>query len=108
MPACAEREQWEQDRLSSTGGGIAYSSIAPDYEEYFETLRRIAGEPASGTTGRLLPKFEKWWVEEFQEVVKARVSWWEGEMRRAREQDTPDKGPSITIQLAGVENRQPL
>ncbi len=33
------------------GGGKSYYSIAPNYRDFFELLRDIAGDPAPGTTG---------------------------------------------------------
>lgn len=77
--------RWEQDRISQAGDSLGFFSIAPDFEGYFETLRKLAGEPAAGTTGRELPKFEKWWEDEFQTVVNARVGWWQSEMRKAQQ-----------------------
>ena len=75
-------EQWESDRLRAKTP-LGFFNIASGYEEYFEALRRIAGPPETGTTGRLLPRFETWWAEEFGTVIEARKRWWTAEAWKA-------------------------
>lgn len=94
LPPRPDMEQWEKDRISVAGDGLGFFNIVPDYEEYFEGLRSIAGDPVRGSTGRTLPRFEKWWEDEFQKVVKARVGWWEREMSRAA-RDAEGRGKSV-------------
>lgn len=75
--------QWEKDRLAERGEGKPFYTLAPDWEAYFEALREIAGEPAVGTTGRVLPKFDKQWLKTFEEVLEIRLNWWKSEAQRA-------------------------
>lgn len=49
----------------------------PDFEEHFESYRALAGEPAEGTLGRVLPKYNPAWGEEFWESVRKRIKWWQ-------------------------------
>lgn len=49
--------------------------INPDFEEYFEQLRQIAGEPADGH-GRKLPPFDRAWVDAFNAGHERRVKMW--------------------------------
>lgn len=76
LPPKEQMEQWEAARASDIGESLGFFNIASDYEDYFEGLRNLASDPAAGTTGRVLPKYEKRWAEEFQHIIKARVDWW--------------------------------
>ncbi|KAF9873047.1 thiol-specific monooxygenase [Colletotrichum karsti] len=88
LPPRPEMEKWEQDRLIKRGDGIPFFTLSPDFEEYFEALRSIAGEPGAGTTGRVLPKFDSKWLEAFSQVINARVDWWKKETKKAEERRT--------------------
>jgi hypothetical protein len=78
---------WEQDRIAKVGDGVSFFTISDNLEEYFESLRILAGEPADGTTGRVLPKYEKAWIDAFQRVVAMRNRWWDQERRKAEAAD---------------------
>lgn len=64
-------------------GGKDYYSIAPNYEEFFEFLRGIAGEPAAGTTGRVLPRFDPDWLKVWVEMVDTKIGGWQRKRKRA-------------------------
>ncbi|EKG12696.1 Flavin-containing monooxygenase FMO [Macrophomina phaseolina MS6] len=83
LPSKDHMLQWEKDRLAERGEGKPFYTLAPDWEAYFEALREIAGEPAVGTTGRVLPKFDKQWLKTFEEVLEIRLNWWKSEAQRA-------------------------
>ncbi|CAK7217431.1 hypothetical protein SCUCBS95973_003149 [Sporothrix curviconia] len=82
LPPADEMRQWEKSHAAERGEGGAFCSIAPAFREYFEGLRRLAGEPAAGTTGRVLPRFEQAWTESFSQIVWLRQQWWERERRK--------------------------
>jgi hypothetical protein len=63
------------------GDGTAFTLIYPDFEEYFEELRRMAGEEGPG---RRLPPFHKKWVEVFMAGHERRKKRWREENQRAR------------------------
>jgi hypothetical protein len=69
-------QHWEQARLARRGEGAPFWTLIPEFEEYFEELRALAGEPAPGTTGRVLPKYEESWGEVFWQLIKRRQEWW--------------------------------
>lgn len=85
LPSKLDMKRWESVRLS-TRSSLSFCNIAPDYEDYFETLRRIADSPTPDTTARELPKFETWWQDEFLTVIETRKRWWEAEARKALEE----------------------
>jgi hypothetical protein len=58
--------------------------LYPDFEEYFEEVRKMAGEPKDGK-GRSLPKFEKWWREGFDRAHLSRIAMWKRGNEEARE-----------------------
>lgn len=64
-------------------GGKDYYSISPNYEEFFEFLRGIAGEPAAGTTGRSLPVFDPEWLKVWVGMVDTKIGGWQRKRKRA-------------------------
>jgi hypothetical protein len=81
LPAIEEQQRWEQDRMAKKGDGAAFSMIFPDFEDYFETLRRLAGDDGPG---RKLPRFEKMWFDVFMAGHELRKKWWQEENEKAR------------------------
>jgi hypothetical protein len=67
--------------MEKKGDGPVFTHIFPDFEEYFEEVRRMAGEEGPG---RKLPRFEKMWVERFMAGHERRKTWWREENERAR------------------------
>jgi hypothetical protein len=91
LPPFEEQQRWEEDRIAKKGDGAGFTLIFPDFEEYFEALREMAGDPGVGVPGRRLPPFDKTWVDVFMEGHERRKKWWmeENERARAKEAETP-------------------
>ena len=85
MPPIEEQVKWEQERIRHKGEGVAFAALNPDFEEYFETVRRIAGEPTKDGRGRRLLKFEKWWLDDFNAGHRVRIEMWKKGNQAARE-----------------------
>ncbi|KAF2095767.1 thiol-specific monooxygenase [Rhizodiscina lignyota] len=85
LPPIKEQKEWEKRRAEALRGGKAYYSIAPNYEEFFEFLRGIAGEPVEGTTGVRLPPFDKSWLQIWAGMVAPKIEFWERARKRAEE-----------------------
>ncbi|KAH8180200.1 flavin-binding monooxygenase-like domain-containing protein [Sarocladium implicatum] len=75
LPTTEEMAKWEADRVAAKGDGPKFSMIFPDFEDYFETLRRLAGEPKDGK-GRRLPKFQAEWYRTFMDGHEKRKGMW--------------------------------
>ncbi|KAH8646101.1 hypothetical protein BX600DRAFT_477151 [Xylariales sp. PMI_506] len=86
LPSADEQRAWERQRVAEFHGGKAYYSIAPDYEKFYELLRHIAGDPAPGTTGRVLPAFDKKWLDVWVDMPLIKVKRFEKIAQLAREQ----------------------
>lgn len=84
LPPLEEQQQWEKERVAKKGDGGGFLMIFPDFEDYFETLRRLAGEPKEGEPGRRLPVFDRSWEETFMNGHEIRKKWWREENERAR------------------------
>lgn len=86
LPPLHEQVKWEQDRIAYKGDGVPFTVLYPDFEEYFEEVRRMAGEPTADGKGRPLQKFEKWWRESFDAGHLKRIDMWKrgNETARAR------------------------
>ncbi|KAL1903273.1 hypothetical protein Sste5346_000558 [Sporothrix stenoceras] len=114
LPSPTEMRQWETDTATEKGDGTRFFNIAPDFTGYFDGLRSLAGEPAQGTTGRVLPPFEQNWADAFNEVISMRLAWWDRERRKAEaeEAEESEKAEKMLIKtkrISGVhrplENR---
>ncbi|KAH7414116.1 hypothetical protein DE146DRAFT_750286 [Phaeosphaeria sp. MPI-PUGE-AT-0046c] len=84
LPSLEEQRRWEQDRIAKKGDGVAFTLLFPDFEQYFNEVRELAGEPEHGQPGRRLPRFEKEWFEVFMAGHERRKKWWREENERAR------------------------
>jgi hypothetical protein len=87
LPPIEEQKEWERNRAASLGGGKNYYSIAPNYREFFDFLRDIAGFPVPGTTGLSLPPFDKKWLETWAGMVAPKIEAWERERKKAEEEE---------------------
>ncbi|KKY27879.1 putative thiol-specific monooxygenase [Diplodia seriata] len=101
LPSPDAMLRWERERLAQRGEGKPFYTLAPDWQEYFEALREVAGDPKPGTTGRVLPAFERRWIEVFEEVLGVRLGWWRGEKERAereeKEKERAEKGVGVEV-----------
>ncbi|KAK7215366.1 hypothetical protein V2G26_003369 [Clonostachys chloroleuca] len=84
LPSLEEMERWESERISVVGDGIPFWVLNPDFETPFEFYRALAGEPAPGTTARILPKYDPQWGDAFWGLVSYRTKWWEKEENEAK------------------------
>ncbi|KAK8030161.1 hypothetical protein PG993_011452 [Apiospora rasikravindrae] len=76
LPSSEAMRQWEVDRVAARGDGPGFTLVYPEFEEYFEALRALAGEGEAGV-GRKLPRFERAWFAAFMEGHELRKRMWE-------------------------------
>ncbi|KAM0559854.1 hypothetical protein ACHAPJ_003802 [Fusarium lateritium] len=74
LPPVEEMQKWEEDRIKARGDGAKFALVFPDFEDYFETLRRLAGE--GDGVGRRLPEFQREWFRAFLEGHELRKNMW--------------------------------
>ncbi|PQE11641.1 hypothetical protein CJF32_00004798 [Rutstroemia sp. NJR-2017a WRK4] len=103
LPSAEEQKKWEDDRIALKGDGVPFTALYPDFEEYFETIREMAGEPTDGK-GRSLPKFEKWWREGFDRGHLKRIEMWkrgneEARIRREKDHEASYMGTTSAMPL---------
>ena len=84
LPPIAERTKWEEDRIEEKGDGVPFTALYPHFEEYFEAVRKLAGEPHKGK-GRLLPPFDKEWRAKFDAAHLKRITMWKNQNHEAEE-----------------------
>lgn len=87
LPPVPEQKEWERKRFQTLGGGKNYYSIAPNYEEYFDFLRGVAGDPVPGTTGLALPPFDQKWLQTWAGMLAPKIKAWEDARKRGEEED---------------------
>ncbi|KAF2847079.1 flavin-containing monooxygenase FMO [Plenodomus tracheiphilus IPT5] len=81
LPPLEEQQRWEAERIAKKGDGVPFTLVFPDFEEYFEGVRELAGEEGPG---RKLPRFDKGWVEAFMGGHEIRKAWWGEQNEKAR------------------------
>ncbi|KAL0465094.1 hypothetical protein QR685DRAFT_567032 [Neurospora intermedia] len=88
VPTVKEMHEWEESRIKEKGDGPRFSLIYPEFEEYFETLRRLAGEGETARgVGRKLPRFRPEWFRAFMEGHDLRKRMWKRVNEQAREEE---------------------
>ncbi|PMD45541.1 thiol-specific monooxygenase [Hyaloscypha variabilis F] len=75
LPPLAEQEKWEQDRIAARGDGPKFTLVFPDFEDYFEDVRALAG-PGEHGLGRQLPPFKREWFKAFLDGHELRKKMW--------------------------------
>ncbi|KAH7202161.1 hypothetical protein DER44DRAFT_786591 [Fusarium oxysporum] len=75
VPSQEEMQRWEDERIQTHGDGPKFSVVFPDFEDYFEAVRELAGEGEPGV-GRKLPKFRREWFRNFIEGTELRKGLW--------------------------------
>ncbi|KAF4468019.1 Flavin-containing monooxygenase FMO [Fusarium albosuccineum] len=93
LPDADERRRWEEERIKLRGDGAKFPLIFPDFEDYFETIRKLAGE-GEEHVGRKLPKFQQEWFRAFLEGHELRKNMWKRINEAAR------NGPGEASQLS--------
>ena len=68
------------DRIRQRGDNVKFTVQYPDFEEYFNTLRDLAGNDGPG---RKLPVFDPSWREGFEACVALRISRWKYDIENA-------------------------
>ncbi|KAK1707127.1 hypothetical protein CaCOL14_011843 [Colletotrichum acutatum] len=85
LPSPEAQLAWEADRIAKRGDGPKFALVFPDFEEYLEELRRIAGPPTADNKGRELLPFNKFWFERFMQGHQRRKDMWRRLNAQARE-----------------------
>lgn len=85
LPSLADQQKWEQERIAQSGDGVPFTAIYPVFQEYFETLRKLAGEPGEGEPGRRLPPFDPNWPRIFLQGHQRRIKMWKKANQEAKE-----------------------
>ncbi|TEA13683.1 Thiol-specific monooxygenase [Colletotrichum sidae] len=87
LPSPREQDEWEVKRLQYKGPTSQFHEIKPDFKEYFDFLRDVAGPPAEGTDGYELPAWEDEWAVLGFGVLALKQKWWR-EVKEREEQRT--------------------
>ncbi|KAM0490710.1 hypothetical protein ACHAP8_011255 [Fusarium lateritium] len=95
LPSTEEMESWEEQRIKVRGDGPKFALVFPDFEDYFETLRRLAGD-ANGV-GRQLPRFRREWFRAFLEGHELRKIMWKTLNTKAREVNGNTNSPKSRL-----------
>ena len=74
LPTVEEMREWEEKRIQARGDGPKFALVFPDFEEYFETLRKLAGSATDA--GRELPPFKREWFRAFMDGHERRKRMW--------------------------------
>jgi hypothetical protein len=86
LPPREEMQRWEDERITTHGDGPKFTVVFPDFEDYFETVRELAGE-GEPSVGRKLPKFRREWFRDFIEGAELRKILWRRWNATAKEEE---------------------
>lgn len=84
LPPPEDMVAWEAARVKVKGDGPGFLTIHPDFEEYFETVRSLAGEPTAEGEGRRLPVYDDAWFRAFMDGHELRKAMWKRRNEEAR------------------------
>ncbi|KAK3317088.1 hypothetical protein B0H66DRAFT_478961 [Apodospora peruviana] len=87
LPPLQVMREWEAQRIKQRGDGVRFSLIAPDFEDYFEEVRKLAGDGGEKGVGRRLPKFRREWIRAFMEGHERRKEMWRALNAKARAEE---------------------
>lgn len=76
LPSPREQDEWEVKRLEQKGPTSLFHEIKPDFAEYFDFLRDVAGPPAPDSDGYELPKWQDEWGVLGFGVLALKDQWW--------------------------------
>ncbi|KAF1967679.1 dimethylaniline monooxygenase [Bimuria novae-zelandiae CBS 107.79] len=82
LPSSKEQDEWEVNRLQYKGPTASFHEIKPDYGEYFESLRKIAGKE-----GGELPEWQDDWALKGFAVFQLKAEWW----KRLKEEERKNR-----------------
>lgn len=91
LPPIEEMASWEADRIKARGDGVKFTLVFPDFEDYFEEVRKLAGEGEKGA-GRRLPKFQREWFRAFMDGHDLRKGMWKRINAQARGERGEEEG----------------
>ncbi|KAH9876902.1 hypothetical protein IAQ61_002263 [Plenodomus lingam] len=99
LPPVAEQRRWEEERVREKGDGVGFTLVYPQFEEYFEAVRELAGEEGPG---RKVPRFEGGWVEVLMRGHEMRKRWW-GEVNEKARGEVNEKARGEVDEKGGEE-----
>lgn len=91
LPPLSEQQKWETDRIAKRGDGPKFTLVYPDFEDYFEAVRALAG-PGENGLGRQLPPFKREWFKAFLDGHEKRKLMWRRLNEVAREHQNGRSG----------------
>ena len=83
LPSQEDQHLWESERVAKRGNGANFTALFPDFKEYFEFVRLLAGNDGPG---RKLPKFDPKWVHDYNVGHQLRIRQWEKQIAEATKQ----------------------
>ncbi|KAI1621762.1 hypothetical protein EDD37DRAFT_652122 [Exophiala viscosa] len=86
LPSKDVQKKWETDRLAARGDGQPFFKIAPDFEDYFEGLRKLAGDSSPEAPGRRLIKWDSAWLGVAEQTMQDRIAKWQQVAQETEEQ----------------------
>ncbi|KAH6653919.1 hypothetical protein BKA67DRAFT_622899 [Truncatella angustata] len=98
LPPTDEQEKWEVERIRVKGDGPKFPVVYPDFEEYFETVRDIAG-PGENGFGRQLPPYDPSWFDRFMAGHELRKAMWRRENDRVLEELSGQQNEEVLVAL---------
>lgn len=76
LPPLEEQRRWEEERIKKRGDGAKFRLTFPDFEEYFNSVRELAGLGEKGLGRKLLVFMREWFRAFLQGHERRNNMWW--------------------------------
>ena len=76
LPSPHDQEKWEVKRLEYKGPSSLFHEIKPDFEEYFNFLKRFAGPAHPASDAYELPDFDESWPAKAFAILQLKDTYW--------------------------------
>ena len=76
LPSAADQRTWETDCVAKLGLSNAFHAIGPYFEPYFNWLVDFSGQPALGTDGYALPRWDDKWATQGLAILGLKDKYW--------------------------------
>ncbi|EPE05566.1 dimethylaniline monooxygenase [Ophiostoma piceae UAMH 11346] len=96
LPSVAEQLAWQEERIRLKGDTQNFhEEIVPDFNPYWNRLRKIAGGPPPGASSTVLPAWKDEWAEAALTIIGLKDKWWKGISRASLERVLVQGSPNI-------------
>lgn len=84
LPSPYDQEKWETKHLDYKGSSSYFHEIKPDFQEYFNYLKRFAGPAHPDSAAYELPDFDESWPAKGFAILQLKDAYWKRLAQRSQ------------------------